>query len=140
MKPSNSHTEGMALLLVLGILAALTVGTSAMFSLMHITMTQAHKSEQRLVCQNLAEAGLNKAIAELTASHRDYRGEQDVALGEGAYSVEVAPANGTDTFQIAASGFIKADDVVLAKSQIRAEVLFNGDKATIKRWEEVRSR
>jgi hypothetical protein len=63
------------------------------------------KSSQAL---NLAEAGVDKALASLNATGGNYSGEQETFIGEGSYSVSVLSEGNIKT--ITATGYIPSRD------------------------------
>ncbi len=130
---------GMALFLVIGLLAVLMIGSAAFFSLMNHTMSRAHTGEQRQVCLNLAEGGVDKALAELCARPNAYAGESDTLLGEGAFTVEVRPGNSPGTYQVVSTGFLRDGKYTLARAQVEADVVIAGNRIESLRWTEVRS-
>jgi hypothetical protein len=129
--------EGLALLAVMGYLAALMVLSGAFIALLHVTLAHARRAEMRQVCLNLGEAGIHKAVAELAAGHDQYRGEQDTPLGEGAYSVSVEPGAVPRAYRIRSTGFVRGGQFVLGEARVEAEVSISPDGAVAAlRWME----
>lgn len=131
---------GTALFLVVGFLVALMISSGAFFKLMHNTMSHTHDGERRQVCLNLAEGGLDKALAELGARPDEYRGEQDTPLGPGMFSTEVRPGERQRTYHIVSTGFLRGGSLVLGKARVAADVALGPRGAVLEmRWTEVRS-
>lgn len=130
---------GMALFLVIGFLAVLMIGSAAFFSLMNHTMSRAHTGERRQVCLNLAEGGVDKALAELCARPDSYTGEKETPLGEGAFTVEVRPGEGPGAYHVVSTGFLRAGKYTLAEARVAADVVLAGGRVQALRWTEVRS-
>ena len=132
--------EGTAMIIVVGFLAVLMIGSATFFSLLHRTMSHAHGTERRQVCLNLAEGGLDKALADLRARHGVYAGEQETALGEGMFSVEVRHGSAQGVYHVTSTGFLRDGVVVLARARVAADVLLAPDGVILGlRWTEVRS-
>jgi len=128
---------GFAMFLVLGLLAAVMIFTSASIGLLHMTMTNAKRVELRQVCRNLAEAGVEKAAAELRNGNAAYRGEKDAALGDGFFEVEVQPGDGPGMYQVASRGFLRDGRFTLFEARVRTQVSIGQDKqARLLRWTE----
>lgn len=124
---SRDRRKGLAMLLVLGYLAVLMTGSAAFFTLLNVTLSQAHAREEARYCRNLAEAGIEKAIAALRRHPAEYRGERDVPLGKGRFSVEVTPMEGPRTYRVISkgslrdSGFVRRQACVVAKVSLAAD-------------------
>lgn len=77
----------MAMFLVIGLLAVLMMLSGTLFLVLHQSVTQLSAQSRHQVCLNLAEAGVNKALAEFQAGHANYTGEERTPLGEGFFTV-----------------------------------------------------
>ncbi|HOT49475.1 MAG TPA: hypothetical protein P5318_16700 [Candidatus Hydrogenedentes bacterium] len=129
------NREGLAMLLVLGYLAVLMTGSAVFFSLLNGTLSQAHAREESRYCRNLAEAGIEKAIAELRRNPAGYRGEQDVLLGKGRFSVEVAPAETPFAYRVMSKGFLCDGGMARKQARIVADVSLAADgRVALLRW------
>jgi hypothetical protein len=123
--------------LVLGLLAAVMIFTSASIGLLHMTMKNAKQVELRQVCRNLAEAGIEKAAAELRNGNAAYRGEKDAALGDGFFDVEVQPGDAPGMYQVASRGFLRDGRFTLFEARVQTQVSIGQDKETrLSRWTE----
>jgi len=135
---SRSRSNGMALLLVLGFLSVLMIASGAVFTYLNKTMSRATTIQNQQICLNLAEAGVEKAVAELAAGRLDYRGENHTPLGEGSFSVEVVPGERTGEFVLTAMGY-RGTDTSKPQAGVVAKVLISGQgHVAIIRWQEVR--
>ena len=135
----RGRQEGLAMLLVLGFLAALMIGSSAFYGLLNQTLSETHAREKDMVCLNLAEAGLDMAIAELQAHPSGYNGERDTALGAGFFTVEVSEADNGKAAGVTSTGFLRDGGFVLRQARIVAEVSLAPDGGVKQlRWSEGR--
>ncbi len=91
-----SGNRGTALLLVMGLLAVVTISVGSFLSLLHASVDYTRREEARTRAVHAAEAGLEKAVAELCAG-RSYTGETGTPVGDGTFSVSVAPGDGACT-------------------------------------------
>ncbi|MCX5769766.1 MAG: hypothetical protein NTZ09_05780 [Candidatus Hydrogenedentes bacterium] len=98
------HNRGAAMLLALSALAIMTISLSATLAWFHVTFKYTTLNEARQVCSHIAEAGLDKALAELQAGNRTYTGETNTSLGDGSFSVAVAPADRAGWLAILSTG------------------------------------
>lgn len=131
-KPSGRN-EGMALILALGVMTALAIIATALVTSFHRSLDRAHRQELNVQCLYLAEAGVEKALAELTRADQIYRGEDRTPLGEGSFSVEVTSPK-PQWFTIVSSGRL-LDGSVRSRIVVDAE-LVPGGSIQVRRWEE----
>jgi len=133
-----NNNRGAAMLLALGVLAIMTISLSAVLTWFHVTFNYTNLEETRQTCSHIAEAGLDKALAELQAGNRTYSGETDTPLGDGSFSVAVAPAGRPGWLAIQSTGTLPrgAASVVV---RLREEVQLDpaGNVLAIE-WREVR--
>lgn len=115
--------DGVALFLVLGFLAAMTIMGGAFLEGVRFALAQERAASNELIVRNLAQAGIDSAIAELIEDAGAYEGETDVALGEGRYTVRLDRETGSDTFQIDSVGEIEASGHVLHSFRLKARVV-----------------
>lgn len=87
-KNRSRRDAGTAMWLALVLLMITSIGATATWRHMHHTMAYQKAVEKQEQCRNLAEAGLEKAVACLRI-HADYRGESGTALGKGTFTVTV---------------------------------------------------
>ena len=128
---------GFAMFLVLGLLSAVMIFTSAGLGLLHMTMSNARKVELRQVCRNLAEAGVEIGAAELRNGNAAYRGEQNTAFGDGFFNVDVQPGVTPGLYEITSRGFLRDGQLTLFEAQVRAQVsIGQGNQVRLLRWTE----
>lgn len=133
------RADGMAMLLVLGLLAAMSIGSATFFGLLNHDLARAHAVERGQVCMNLAEAGVDKAIAELRADPSKYTGEHDTSLGAGFFSVETSRLQGAREYRITSTGLLRSDGHVLKEVRVSADISFTPDGGVqTLRWSEKR--
>ena len=103
----SRQNRGSALIFALVVLFVLSLGTSVLWRQLHINLEQHRRVWHGEQAFQLAEAGLDHALAALRASGGTYRGDSEVPLGPGSFSVTITPENGPGTFMIVAWGQIK---------------------------------
>ncbi|HIJ74248.1 MAG TPA: hypothetical protein HPP83_09125, partial [Candidatus Hydrogenedentes bacterium] len=80
--PKLGKNEGTALLLAVGYVGAVSMLAAALLAALGHTITVAGKEEARQIAVAIAEAGIDKAVAELRAAPNTYRGEKQTQLGD----------------------------------------------------------
>jgi len=132
---------GSALLITVGYLAAMTIFASTFLAFLNRTASNRHQAELKQICLNIAEGGVDKALAELRVRGSDYRGETNTSLGKGRFTVEVKPAAGAGAYAIVSTGEIPDGKRVVSSVRIVAEVTLSSD-GTVRelRWSEVKQR
>lgn len=87
-----------------------------------LTLFQSSRySSQELQAVNLAEAGIDKAVASLNATGGNYNGETEVFLGTGSFSVSITSKNAS-TKIIEATGYIPNKANPELKRTVKVEV------------------
>ena len=129
--------DGSALLLTVGYLAAMTIFASTFLGFLNRTVSNRNWAERQQICLNIAEGGVDKALAELRTSPNEYRGEKDIALGAGRFSVEVKRGDGA--YLIVSTGELTDGEFVVSRARIVAEVTLSS-AGTVRelRWSEVK--
>jgi len=133
--------EGTALLLTVGYLAAMTIFASTFLGFLNRTLSNRTSVERQQICLNIAEGGVDKALAELRVRPNDYRGEKETPLGAGRFSVEVKPGDGTGAYLIVSTGELGEGELVVSRVQVVAEMTLSAT-GTVRelRWSEVKKR
>jgi Tfp pilus assembly protein PilX len=123
--------RGFVLFVVLAVTATLAMLTTTFLLTVHQFRDREARSRKAVAATYLAEAGLQKAAAELASGARNYPGEQHTALGDGEYSVRVlgSPANGR--FRVESTGALVDGTYVLCEQTLTAEIIVNGGRARI---------
>ena len=134
---ARSGKFGSAMIAVIVYLLIVSSLSAAFFATLHRTIAQARAAEHHTQCRYLAEAGVEKALAELQVVPGTYRGERNTALGPGIFSVEVSPEAPPGAYRIHATGALTDGQSVLAKGGVTAEVALAGTRITRLCWEEV---
>jgi hypothetical protein len=139
--PKSRAKDGSALLITVGYLAAMTIFASTFLTYLNRTASNRHQAELKQLCLNIAEGGVDKALAELRVRESDYRGETNTSLGKGRFTVQVKPTGRAGAYVITSTGEIGDGDFVLASVRIIAEVTLSWD-GTVRelRWSEVKQR
>lgn len=128
----NRGEEGAAaLLLVLGLLMALTAFSAAFVKNVHGAIDR-HRAERHLLeTQNLAEAGVHKAVATLLSGLSTYSGETGASLGNGVFDVNVSSAVSPSEYVVRSTGKLVDGDRLLCQSVITARVVINSGEAQV---------
>jgi len=113
--------SGAALICAVLLVAILTIGASALWRHLHITLAEGDRQEKNAVAQQLAEAGLDKAVARLRGAPAGYQGEQNTPLGEGRFSVTVLPQSG-GLYRLTATGELTDGPLVLTRRTLDGEL------------------
>ena len=98
------NNRGAAMLLALSVLAIMMISVSATLTWFHVTFKYTSAMEARQVCSHIAEAGLEKALAELRSGNTTYTGETGTAAGDGTFTVAVVPAGRSGWFALSSIG------------------------------------
>ena len=109
--------------LALGILAALMLLSSTLFLLLNQTIPYLNSMNQHQSAYNLAEAGIDKALAELRMNPA-YDGEHNVPLGDGSFTVTVQKS-GPYKYEIESIGFLQVEGRPKAQVRLAAHVVTN---------------
>ena len=120
--------DGVALFLVISFLGAMTLLLSAFLGSVRMTLAEQRTRSRGLIVHNLAQAGIDSAIAALRTDPGGYDGETDVALGEGRYSVRVRNGGGPGRYRITAIGEIVDTGRVLYTLTIDARLVLDGPR------------
>ncbi len=124
------RNDGAALLVVMGLLGAMTILAGAFIEGVHMTLAQQRAASNDLIVRNLAQAGIDSAIASLCGDESAYEGESDVALGEGRYSVRLTRGPESNTYRVNAIGELEAGGRVTHSFEIKARVTVQDGRLT----------
>lgn len=102
--------QGQAVVLAVIVLVVLMFGIMALALGSYTFKSNSKYNLDKLDAQNLADAGIDKAVATFNAGAGNYNGESETALGVGTYEVSVTTIN-SSTKLIQATGYVpnKAD-------------------------------
>ena len=87
--PGAKGQKGMAVIVALVITVVLVTLVLALSATVHYHRNWFRKSSYATRAFHLAEAGIDKALFELSEEGREYRGEEETSLGEGNFTVTV---------------------------------------------------
>lgn len=105
LKPIKPNQKGAIFALALIALTSILVLTVVLVSSTSTYKQNSRYSMNNLEATNLAEAGIDKAVASLNKSGGAYSGEVEQSLGEGSYSVTVTDVD-QNTKKVVATGYI----------------------------------
>ena len=133
------HNErGSALLTAIIFIVVLGTLVSAFLSNILAAHSSAKRSYQCQVAFNLAEAGIDKALAELSQPRSTYNGEKDTPLGEGVFSVFVSTSNESPGEKVIISTGCFPDSIKpKVKKTIEVTVLRRRKSLLITSWREI---
>lgn len=125
MKRRSRHAalgddRGSVLLAALILIFIVSAGAALVWRGLQQQVSRQHGEARQEQVQQLAEAGLDTAIAMLRHD-RSYAGEADTALGEGRFSVVVAPEAG-GAFRITSEARLSDGPIIRATSTLLATV------------------
>jgi Tfp pilus assembly protein PilX len=130
MKPSVQQ-RGAALMMALMVLMIVSIGATVVFRHWHLSLQAQRNHIQAVETRHLAEAGLEKALAQLRLNP-DYTGEENTPLGAGAFSVAVRSGAGFREYTLIATG---ATDQ--GKTRLTGQLRFASDGAVaVYHWTE----
>lgn len=118
--------QGFALVVALAYLLLISMFATAFLRMVRMNMADAFNEEARIEATNMAQAGIEKAVAEL---RRDpgYRGETDTPLGDGSFTVRVEPSAEAGRYRLVARGRGEAPQRRYAHAELTMELVLNPD-------------
>ncbi len=119
---TQRNERGAAIILAVILVAVMSIGVSAVWKYLHVTLGEEKRMENAEAALHLAEAGLEKAVAELRVRPDGYRGEIGTPLGAGRFSVEVRPGTVRANYQIVSRGEAGEGRFIRARKTLVAEV------------------
>ncbi len=130
---TTSSSQGFALVLAIVIMAVIGALAAGLGSAVLRSYDTARAHERRLVARNLAEAGIDYAVAQLRAGNSVQN--TTVTLGEGSFSLSPAPKEG-DMLEVVATGEYRSDGQVLSRVTLAARIASSGDGPRVTDWRE----
>jgi len=112
----------MALIVVIATMATMSILTTVMLLSIRGELDRGLADRNADTAGFLADAGVQKAIAEIASGHTAYRGESRTALGGGEYSVRVTTAGGDGTYVVESVGAVMDGDRVIHRETVTATV------------------
>lgn len=97
--------KGQTIILSLIVLTIVIIGVLVMISNSFTAKQNSRYTLDSLDATNLAEAGIDKAVATLNKTAGQYNGESETQLGNGSYVVKVTPVDAS-SFQVESTGYI----------------------------------
>ncbi len=94
---------GVILLMVLALLAIGSLLSASFYALLNRGLSDAYQRARVQTAMNLADAGLEKAVASLRIDPH-YAGEENTWLGEGVFSVTATAGTKPGSWQIVSTG------------------------------------
>src|SRR5688500_16259335 len=91
-----SNEKGQILVFAIGILLVIIIMTVLLISNAFTYSASSKYSTESLQAMNLAEAGIDRAVAALNKTAGSYNGESETVLGNGSYSVTVTSIDGSN--------------------------------------------
>lgn len=117
---NTRHAErGAAMLLAVALMGVFAIVGGACWRHLHVSLAQVRDTAKAQLSRELAEAGLARAVAELRAGNTSFTGAERVPLGEGVYSVSLAPA-ADGARAVTATGALADGNTLRREVKIRA--------------------
>ncbi|HPG65762.1 MAG TPA: hypothetical protein PLO37_02865 [Candidatus Hydrogenedentes bacterium] len=110
----------MALLLAVGYVFLVGLLVAGFIGAVHGSIKGVTSAEIEQQCMALAEAGIEKAVAEVLVNGAAYGGEEDTPLGKGAFSAKVTPTGENGVYRIASVGKLLSLNGPIAERRIEA--------------------
>ena len=98
--------QGTALMFALFVIVILSLGTTVLWRQLHGNLEQSRMAWRQEAAFQLAEAGLNRGIAEIRAQGPSYGGVTDAPLGPGTFTLIVTPGNAPGTYEMTSTGML----------------------------------
>jgi hypothetical protein len=114
----SSKRRGHILAFVLAVMGMIFILVTIVLQLVHTESYSAQRSYVSRQALNLAEAGIEHAIRELN-NNASYPGENDVAVGNGTFSITVSGSGSTRTIE--ATGYVPSSLNPIHKRVVRTE-------------------
>ena len=140
-KTHRSRRErGFALVIALAYLLILSLFAVAFLRLVRLNMADAFNEEARIEAINLAQAGIEKAVAELRRDST-YRGETNTWLGDGFFRVAVEFLEERGNYRVVSTGRGEAPQRRFAHASLTFELVLAPDgtieslyRLEVRRW------
>jgi len=120
MNSRCTDKRGSALIAALVYLAVVTAFATAFITAIDRGMDIQHTAERHMICRNLAQGGVDLAIAEL-GKDPGYSGTRAMPLGEGEITVRVT-RDAEGAYSIASTGQLRDGAMIRARYSARAKV------------------
>ena len=118
----QAQQRGFILLMVLALLAIGSILTASFYALLHTGIADAYQRDRQQTARNLADAGLEKAIASLRMDPK-YAGETDTPFGEGSFSVTTTAGARPGAWSVVSTGKFGGPDAGFhAKASVVADM------------------
>ena len=124
MKPRRLDRSrgGVILLMVLVLLAVGSLLSASFYTMLHIGLSDAYQRGRTQTAMNLADAGLEKAVASLRLD-KHYGGEENTPLGDGAFSVTATAGKKPGAWRIVSTGVFRPEvSSFRAKARVVADL------------------
>jgi hypothetical protein len=116
-----SNQKGQILVFAIGILLVIIIMTVLLISNAFTYSASSKYSTESLQAMNLAEAGIDRAVAALNKTAGNYNGESETILGNGSYSVTVTSIDGSNKI-VEATGYIPNKTNPKSKRTIKIQI------------------
>ncbi len=126
--PRARGRRGSALILVVMLLAAISVLLASLLTGVDRAMAQQHAAWRDQTTRALAEAGVQRAAAQLAERAGAYAGEKDTPLGGGFYSTKVSRGKGPNDYTIRSVGTLRDGAHTLRRCELSARVVIDGKR------------
>ena len=120
------------------VLFILSIGTSVLWTQLHGNLTEQRRAWHREQAFQLAEAGLEHAVAALRKDPAGFTGVSDVPIGAGTYSVKVAPDSEAGRYIVESWGRLDGAAYVHDRAGLRGRLRLAGGQVVEYAWEPIR--
>lgn len=128
-KSRNARSRrGSAMIFALIVLFVLSLGTAVLWRQIHINLAGEHRAWRQEQAYQLAEAGLEHAIAHLRAGGAAETVLDRVPLGAGVYTVRITPGDEPGAFRVASEAQLDAGDPKSGEVTLHARVGITGGR------------
>jgi hypothetical protein len=120
-KRLHTNQKGQLFLLAIIVLTLIMINTIIFITQTLLFSQNSKYSLDSMGALNLAEAGLDKAVASLNVQAGAYTGENETFLGNGSYSVSVTSKDAS-TFLIQSTGYIPNKTIPKVKKTVKIQI------------------
>lgn len=118
------------MIFALVVLFVLSLGTAVLWRQIHINLAGEHRAWRQEQGRQIAEAGIDHALALLRAGGAAETVLDRVPLGAGVYTVQITPGDTPGAFQVASRAQLDAGDPKSGQVTLRARVAVTGGRVT----------
>ncbi len=126
--------QGPALVVVVLFLAAITVLLGSLLTGVNRTLDRGHIAWRDQLTRAVAEAGIERAVAQLAETSGTYSGEKDLPIGDGFCSIRVTKEKTPNSYLVVSVGELRDSAHKLRRNEIAARFKVDGARVVAIDW------